>query len=225
MIYNLHVLLLSYMKQYVFADYGGCRWLMENPLRTHAVNRYHHTDQLLKMADPQAVKNMLALKRKSFEIRFNLSGTNYKPIENIGTGAYGVVCSALNTLTKEKVAIKKIPSLFAHETIAKRTYREIKILKHFKHDNVIAIRDILKPWNNENDFTDIYIVLDLMESDLHRIIHSEQELTAEHVRYFLYQILRGLKYIHSANVLHRDLKPSNLLVNENCELKIGDFGR
>ncbi|XP_056389821.1 mitogen-activated protein kinase 7 isoform X2 [Hyla sarda] len=63
-----------------------------------------------------------------------------------------------------------------------------------------------------------------MESDLHQIIHSSQPLTLEHARYFLYQLLRGLKYIHSANVLHRDLKPSNLLINENCELKIGDFG-
>ncbi|NXQ45372.1 MK07 kinase, partial [Catharus fuscescens] len=59
-------------------------------------------------------------------------------------------------------------------------------------------------------------VLDLMESDLHQIIHSAQPLTLEHVRYFLYQLLRGLKYIHSANVLHRDLKPSNLLVNEKA---------
>ena len=44
------------------------------------------------------------------------------------------------------------------------------------------------------------------------------------MQYFLYQILRGLKYIHSANVLHRDLKPSNLLLNANCDLKICDFG-
>uniref|UniRef100_A0A8C7E5D5 Mitogen-activated protein kinase 7 n=1 Tax=Naja naja TaxID=35670 RepID=A0A8C7E5D5_NAJNA len=119
-------------------------------------------------------------------------------------------------LPGQQVAIKKIPNAFDVVMNAKRTLRELKILKHFKHDNIIAIKDILKP--------SVYVVLDLMESDLHQIIHSSQPLTLEHVRYFLYQLLRGLKYIHSANVIHRDLKPSNLLINENCELKIGDFG-
>nr|KAJ3422059.1 Mitogen-activated protein kinase [Polyrhizophydium stewartii] len=63
-----------------------------------------------------------------------------------------------------------------------------------------------------------------MEADLHQIIRSEQPLTDAHYQYFIYQICRGLKYIHSANVLHRDLKPGNLLVNADCELKICDFG-
>jgi mitogen-activated protein kinase 7 len=63
-----------------------------------------------------------------------------------------------------------------------------------------------------------------MEADMHQIIRSQQPLTDAHFQYFLYQILRGLKYIHSANVLHRDLKPGNLLVNADCELKICDFG-
>lgn len=49
-------------------------------------------------------------------------------------------------------------------------------------------------------------------------------MSIDHIQYFVYQILRGLKYIHSANVLHRDLKPSNLLLNSNCDLKICDFG-
>lgn len=63
-----------------------------------------------------------------------------------------------------------------------------------------------------------------METDLASIIKSNQPLTDDHVQFFLYQILRGLKYIHSAGILHRDLKPRNLLVNTNCDLKICDFG-
>lgn len=49
-----------------------------------------------------------------------------------------------------------------------------------------------------------------MEADLHQIIRSQQTLTDSHYQYFLYQLCRGLKYIHSANVLHRDLKPGEL---------------
>ena len=64
----------------------------------------------------------------------------------------------------------------------------------------------------------------LFTADLHQIIKSGQILTNEHVQYFLYQILRGMKFIHSACVIHRDLKPGNLLVNADCELKICDFG-
>ena len=56
------------------------------------------------------------------------------------------------------------------------------------------------------------------------IIIPHKTLTDDHVQYFLYQILKGLKYVHSANVLHRDLKPSNLLLNSTCDLKICDFG-
>ncbi|KAJ1556711.1 Mitogen-activated protein kinase, partial [Cladochytrium tenue] len=56
------------------------------------------------------------------------------------------------------------------------------------------------------------------------IIKSGQQLTDQHYQYFLYQILRGLKWMHSADIVHRDLKPGNLLVNSDCELKICDFG-
>ena len=65
-----------------------------------------------------------------------------------------------------------------------------------------------------------YIVQCLMETDMYKLLKT-QKLSNDHVCYFLYQILRGLKYIHSANVLHRDLKPSNLLLNTTCDLKVG----
>lgn len=150
--------------------------------------------------------------------------TRYSLIRPIGHGAYGVVISALDKETNEKVAIKKISRAFEDPVDAKRILREIKLLKKFKHENVIRIIDIIPPPPTSEEFEDVYIVQDLMETDLHRIIYSKQPLTIDHIQYFIYQILRGLKYIHSANVLHRDLKPSNLLLKSNCDLKICDFG-
>lgn len=64
------------------------------------------------------------------------------------------------------------------------------------------------------------MIMELYECDLDRILASDQDLTEAHVQYFLAQILRGVKYVHSANVLHRDLKPQNLLVNANCDLAV-----
>lgn len=124
-------------------------------------------------------------------------------------------------MRKTRVAIKKI-SPFEHQTYCQRTLREIQILLRFRHENVIGIRDILRAPTLEA-MRDVYIVQDLMETDLYKLLKSQQ-LSNDHVCYFLYQILRGLKYIHSANVLHRDLKPSNLLINTTCDLKICDFG-
>jgi len=81
----------------------------------------------------------------------------------------------------------------------------------------------LKP-KDRASFDEIYVVSELMETDLAQIIKSNQPLTDDHIQFFLYQILRGLKYVHSAGIYHRDLKPRNLLVNSNCDLKICDFG-
>ncbi|XP_045793979.1 mitogen-activated protein kinase homolog MMK2-like [Trifolium pratense] len=154
---------------------------------------------------------------------FQVSSKYVPPIRPVGRGAYGIVCAAVNAETREEVAIKKVGNAFDNRIDAKRTLREIKLLRHMDHENVIALKDIIRPPQMEN-FNDVYIVYELMDTDLHQIIRSNQPLTDDHCRYFLYQLLRGLKYVHSVNVLHRDLKPSNLLLNSNCDLKIGDFG-
>mmetsp|Transcript_35733 Transcript_35733/g.114443 ORF Transcript_35733/g.114443 Transcript_35733/m.114443 type:complete len:375 (-) Transcript_35733:225-1349(-) len=143
-------------------------------------------------------------------------------IKKVGSGAYGTVCSFSDPKTGTKLAVKKITDAFHDLIDGKRILREVKLLRSFRHDNIIQILDMYPP--DSPDFDDIYIVTDLMETDLHRVIYSKQVLNDEHHQYFSYQILRGLLYLHSCNVVHRDLKPSNILVNKNCDLKICDFG-
>ncbi|KAI3512029.1 hypothetical protein L1887_19192 [Cichorium endivia] len=149
--------------------------------------------------------------------------SRYKLEEVIGTGSSGVVCSAFDTLLGEKVAIKKINDIFEQGFVATRILREIMLLRLLRHPDIVEIKHILLP-PSRREFSDIYVVFELMESDLHQVIKANEKLTPEHCRFFLYQLLRGLKYMHSANVFHRDLKPKNILVNADCKLKICDFG-
>lgn len=140
----------------------------------------------------------------------------------IGCGSYGVVVSAVDQVdpAKSKVAIKKMSAIFKSKTTAKRSLREVRLLLHFNHENVLGIRDLM----GSPDCSDLYVVTDLMDVDLGKVIRSPQPLSERHVQFFLYQLLRGVRYLHACNTLHRDLKPCNILVNANCDLKISDFG-
>ncbi|CAH8570062.1 Mitogen-activated protein kinase 1 [Schistosoma haematobium] len=148
-------------------------------------------------------------------------GPRFNNVQYVGEGAYGIVVSAFDCQRNEKVALKKV-SPFEHQTYSQRTYREIWILSRMDHENVVKIHDIITS-NTFEEMKDIYIVECFMETDLCRLLKT-QKLSNDHICYFLYQMLRGLKYIHSANVLHRDLKPCNILLNAACDLRICDFG-
>lgn len=141
----------------------------------------------------------------------------------LGHGAYGIVVQAKEIETGRDVAIKRVERIFHSTLDAKRILREIKILARLKHHNITNIIDL---WclPNYEEFNSVVLVLDLMDTDMYQIIYSHQPLLVEHHRYFIYQLLRGLKFIHSGGILHRDLKPGNLMLNANCDLKIGDFG-
>jgi p38 MAP kinase len=144
--------------------------------------------------------------------------TRYVDLEPVGMGAFGLVCSAKDQLSGKSVAIKKIKRPLSTLALSKRTYLEVTILKHLRHENIISLSDIFV-----SPLKDIYLVTELLGTDLHRLLTS-RPLEKQFIQYLLYQILRGLKYVHSAGVVHLDLKPSNILVNENCDLKICDFG-
>lgn len=146
----------------------------------------------------------------------------YTPKSCLGKGSYGVVVSAFDSVAQKIVALKKIPNVFSDVTFAKRSLREIRFLHHARnHHHIISLLDIFEP--TEEDFNDLYIVLEYMQTDLHKTIYSKTVIEADHRQYFLYQLVSALKYVHSAGVVHRDVKPSNILLNEDCLLKLCDF--
>ena len=125
----------------------------------------------------------------------------------LGNGAYGVVCLARHRKTGQSVAVKKISNAFDHFVIGMRTYREIKILRHLiNHENIISIRDVFLGNNNSKD---VYIVFDSMDTDLKRVLESSQTLTNDHVKYFTYQILNGLAFIHQSGIVSSILTMTN----------------
>ena len=110
--------------------------------------------------------------------------------------------SAWDKERNENVAIKKIFNIFEHDReYQKRILREVKILRHFDGcENVVQLYNLILPPSFE-EFNDVYIVMEFMDSNLRQMIKSNQELTDQNIQYFLYHLLRGLKTIHSANVL------------------------
>jgi len=144
----------------------------------------------------------------------------YDLIQKLGKGAYGIVWKALDKKYKQHVALKKVFDAFHNATDAQRTYREVMFLQDLNgHENIIRLRNIIKAENNK----DLYLVFDHMEADLHHVIRANI-LEEIHKQYVIYQLLKGLKYLHSADIIHRDLKPSNILINSDCHIKVADFG-
>lgn len=149
--------------------------------------------------------------------------SRYQVRHLIGTGSYGHVCEAYDSKENRLVAIKKIHRVFEDLVDCKRILREIAILNRLNHDHIVKILDICAPEDTEH-FDEIYLVLEIADSDFKKLFRTPVYLSELHVKTLLYNLLVGLKYIHSAGIYHRDLKPANCLVNQDCGVKICDFG-
>jgi len=156
----------------------------------------------------------------------------YEPIRELGSGSYGVVYegkalwnNASGTIKiNSKIAIKKVRRIFNTEADAKRLLRELRILKILhNHEAIVNLYDVIPPPDPKN-FKYLILVFQFLDADLGKIFRTNQYFTTLHVQYILYQLLLGLKYMHSAGIVHRDLKPANILINEDCMVKICDFG-
>ncbi|SCU93272.1 LAME_0F03224g1_1 [Lachancea meyersii CBS 8951] len=151
---------------------------------------------------------------------------SFEVLQILGKGSYGVVVSAIDKRGVDKpfrLAIKKVTNIFQREILLKRAIRELKFLNFFRgHKNIVSLLDL--EIVSEKPFDGLYCYQELVDYDLARVIHSTVQFSEFHIKHFLYQILCGLKYIHSADVIHRDLKPGNILCSISGHLKICDFG-
>ena len=147
-----------------------------------------------------------------------LVAPRYRIERVVGTGSYGDVAQAWDSQCGCTVAIKRIDGVCGSTEDLRRTVREISILRQLRHANCTHLYNILESRSS------LYLVMEFCETDLYRLSNSAQFLTLSHVRELMHQALLGLHAAHEAGVVHRDLKPANIIVNEDCTLKICDFG-
>eukprot|EP00420_Gonyaulax_spinifera_P003573 CAMPEP_0197932754 /NCGR_PEP_ID=MMETSP1439-20131203/109084_1 /TAXON_ID=66791 /ORGANISM="Gonyaulax spinifera, Strain CCMP409" /LENGTH=430 /DNA_ID=CAMNT_0043555555 /DNA_START=50 /DNA_END=1342 /DNA_ORIENTATION=+ len=147
----------------------------------------------------------------------------YTVKHELGKGSYGKVCEAHDSGRDKLVAIKKITSLFEDTIDCKRILREIAIMSRLEHNNIVQIYDIPPP-SDLLRFNELHIVMEKCDTDIKKLCRRDVTLTPLHVNVLLYNLLLGLKYLHTAGVYHRDLTPANCLVNKDLTVKICDFG-
>ncbi|XP_042718656.1 mitogen-activated protein kinase 8 isoform X4 [Lagopus leucura] len=125
----------------------------------------------------------------------------YQNLKPIGSGAQGIVCAAYDAILERNVAIKKLSRPFQNQTHAKRAYRELVLMKCVNHKNIIGLLNVFTPQKSLEEFQDVYIVMELMDANLCQVI--QMELDHERMSYLLYQMLCGIKHLHSAGIIHR----------------------
>lgn len=130
---------------------------------------------------------------------------NYSIIDFLGSGAYGAVFAAKCNDTKQLFAVKSCKDILSSRTLAKRTLREMRILRYCDHPNVVKLTHLIPP-KDADLLSELNMVFELMDTDLAQVIRSPQILLVEHIQYFAVQLVSALDYLHRSRVIHRDVK-------------------
>ena len=142
----------------------------------------------------------------------------YEVLGVVGEGAYGIVYKCKNKETGKYVAIKRFKEV-EDDLVKKTMKRELKMLQKLHHPNVVDFQEAYKRKGN------LYLVFEFVEKNLLELLQEHpQGLDPNLIRYLTYQLCKAIKYLHDQNIIHRDVKPENLLITENMELKLCDFG-
>lgn len=137
----------------------------------------------------------------------------------IGEGAYGVVLKCRDAQNDINVAIKKFKDTDDEELTKKTTMREVKILKMLSHPNIVEMKEAFRKKGI------VYLVFEFVENNLLEVLEKTPSgLQPSVIRKIIYQLLKGLEYLHDLDIVHRDIKPENLLISSKFDLKICDFG-
>jgi|Transcript_65191 serine/threonine protein kinase len=159
------------------------------------------------------------LKTSHGETKFEVPEA-WTPKRHLGSGAYGTVYAF--DLGGTRTAVKKVDDVLSDCVKALRTLREIRLLAHLQHPNVLGIKEV---FINGPRFSDVYLCLELMDCDLQTMVRKMgSNLKDNHFRSIMHQITCGLLCLHTASIIHRDLKPGNVLVTTDGTVKLADFG-
>ena len=142
----------------------------------------------------------------------------YEVLGVVGEGAYGIVYKCKNKETGKYVAIKRFKEV-DDDLVKKTMKRELKMLQKLHHPNVVDFQEAYKRKGN------LYLVFEFVDKNLLELLQEHpQGLDPNLIRHLIYQLCKAIKYMHDQNIIHRDVKPENLLITENMELKLCDFG-
>lgn len=151
-------------------------------------------------------------------------GRRYKVKKSISKNPFCEVMRVTELNSGKDYALKRIKYDPSTYVTALAIVREVTLHRLLGgHDHVIEIVDILVP-KTTTDFRDTYVILELMRNDLEKTLRTGMSVSSDRAKYYTFQIISGLQYLHDAGVIHRDIKPSNILVNDNGRLKISDLG-